>query len=208
MSEETPVTAVDPPYEATPREDAVGSRPVAAKPRRFLLLLLALAAVAVVAVAGALLRVNDTHAPQYSLEQMAKAAQNKDWDGVQKYIDVDAVASTFVDAALSKAFGVDTSGTAGPGVGMKPAAVQMIEDSLKNSVVNPSGASIGRLSGVLFMEKAKSVTSVGENEALVTVEIPVSASETRDVVLRMARADDHWRITAFENAAELPDLSF
>lgn len=210
MREETPVAAVDSPHEAMPSEDPVGSQPIAGRPRRFLLLALlaALAVVAVVVVVGALLRANDTHAPQYSLEQMAKAARSKDWDGVQKYIDVDAVASTFVDAAISNAFGADTSGTVGADSAMKPKAIQQIKDSLEKSVENATSTETGVLSGVLFVEKPKAVTYVSEDEALVTVEVPVSAGGTRDIRLRMKRTDDHWRIAAFENAAELLDLPF
>ena len=212
MSEETPVAAVDSPHEAMAAEDPVGSQPIAGKPKRFwLLLLAALAALAVVAVAVAVLvlvRGSDTRTPQYSLEQMANAARNKDWDGVQKYIDVDAVTSTFVDAVLSSAFGADTSGTVGAGSTMKPKAVQQIKDSLKRRVVDTSGVETGDLSGVLYVDKPKTVTTVSEDEVLVTVEVPVSAGGTRDVRLRMKWAGDHWRIVAFDNATELLDLAF
>jgi hypothetical protein len=209
MSEETPVAAVDSPHEAMPSEDPVGSQPIAGKSKRFWLLLLAALAVVAVAVAVlVLVRGSDTRTPQYSLEQMANAARNKDWDGVQKYIDVDAVTSTFVDAAISNAFGADTSGTVGADSAMKPKAIQQIKDSLKRRVEDTSGVGTGDLSEVLYVDKPTSVTYVSEDEALVTVEVPVSAGGTRDIRLRMKRTDDHWRIAAFENAAELLDLPF
>jgi hypothetical protein len=122
---------------------------------------------------------------------------------VQKYMDVDAVASGFIDVAISKAFGAGTSGTGTSGAGMKPKAIQQFKDSLKQSVENPTDPKTGHLSGVLFVTKPKSVTYISKDEALVTVEVPVSAGRTQDVELRMKRADDHWRITAFENAADL-----
>jgi hypothetical protein len=209
MSEDTPVAAVDPPHEAIVPEDPVGSRPIAGRPRRFLLLAVAaLAVVAAVVAVGAVLRTNDTHAPQYSLEQMANAARNRDWDGVQKYMDVDAVASAFVDVAISTAFGDDTSRSGAVGAGMKPKAIQQIKDSLKRSVENATSTESGDLSGVLFVDKPKAVTYITKDEALVTVEVPLSAGGTRDIGLRMKWADDHWRIAAFDNAAELLDLPF
>jgi flagellar basal body-associated protein FliL len=153
MSEETPVAAVDSPHEAMPSEDPVGSQPIAGKSKRFWLLLLAALAVVAVAVAVlVLVRGSDTRTPQYSLEQMANAARNKDWDGVQKYIDVDAVTSTFVDAAISNAFGADTSGTVGADSAMKPKAIQQIKDSLKRRVEDTSGVGTGDLSEVLYVD--------------------------------------------------------
>jgi hypothetical protein len=200
VTEEAPVAAVDAAPQAMACEAPVGSQPIPAKPRRFLPLA-ALAVVAVLAAVGALLWVDYTHTPQYSLGQMARAAQNKDWDGVQKYVDVDAVASAFVDVAISKAFGEDTSGASALGAGMKPTAIRQFKDSLKNSVENATSTKTAGLSGVLFVTKPSSVTYVSNEEALVTVEVPSFGDQS--VRLRMTWADDHWRITAFESAADL-----
>lgn len=206
--------------------EAPGStKPIPKKSRRFSPPIAALAVIAVIAVIAGLVWVRYTQSPQYSLGQLASAAQNKDWDGVQKYMDVDAVASHFLDAALSNARGDDSAdddsadddtrmgddtgmsgGTSGAGTTrtMGPAFIQRFRDALKKSIEDATLKSdAGGVSSVLLGKKPKSVTYVSKKEASATVEVPAGAGGTQDVTLRMQWADDHWRITALENVADL-----
>jgi len=112
MSDERPDAIVDMSNDAAVAHIPVGNVPTGAKHRRFLPLAVALGVVAVVAVVGAVLWLNFTHSPEYSLAQMASAARSKNWDGVQKYMDVDAVTSNLVDVAVAKTLAQKRTGCA------------------------------------------------------------------------------------------------
>lgn len=181
--------------------------------------LAALAVVAIAVVAGALLWSKGASAPERVLEQMAAAAESKDWGAVQRYMDVDAVASGFIDVALDEAFGGESSGTVAPaggmgtgkvgsGTAMRTKSIEGVKATMKAAVANAVGSKPGVLSSVLFTSESEQIEYLGEDVALVTVEIPLGGSETQPVVLRMERADRAWRITAFENARELLTLPF
>jgi hypothetical protein len=211
MSEHEHVAEVDRAPEALASEGRAGGEPIPARSRRFAPLALTLAILAVVGVVGAVLWTNSTHTPEYSLGQMASAA----WNAVQKYVDVDAVTSGFVDAAISTAFGAGASGTGmsrtGSAIGqtgMKSAAAQQFRDSLKQSVANAASTNAGGLSGFLFVKQPKRVTYPSKDEALVTVEVPTGRGGAQDVALKMNRVADHWRITAFANTADLLGLPY
>jgi len=163
-----------------------------------------------VAVGVGVAWVSYTRSPTYSLGMMANAARSKDWDGVQKYVDVDAVVGHAVDAALGQGLKSTTSGFGGLVAGLaqstKPALSQLAKASFKNSIESGQ-VSLGGLVGVasIFVgQRVKSVTFTG-NEALVTVEVPQDAVAPFDLKLRMKRVDDFWRVTAIENILELPN---
>jgi hypothetical protein len=205
--QEVPVVEAEVSPTEMPTGVPFGAASVAAKPRRFVPWLLAAAVLVVVGVAGALAWVNYTRSPEYSLGQMASAAQNKDWDGVQKYMDVDAVTSNLVDVAMSQALTKDTTGLGALGAGlaqaMKPALTQQLKDTLRKSVEDATSTATGGISGVLRAKSPKSVTYVTKTEVLVTLKMPDKTGGTQDMKLRMKWADDHWRVTAFENAVDL-----
>ena len=207
MSDERPDAIVDMSNDAAVADIPVGNVPTGAKHRRFLPLAVALGVVAVVAVVGAVLWLNFTHSPEYSLAQMASAARSKNWDGIQKYMDVDAVTSNLVDVAVAKTLAQDTSGLGALGAGlaqaMKPVLTQQLKDTLKKSVEEATSTATGGISGVLSVKSPKSVTYVSNDEVLVTLEMPAKSGGTQDIKLRMKRVDDHWRVTAFENAGDL-----
>lgn len=196
------------------------AEPVPKKTQRPWLLLVALAVLALVAVVFGVLRAPRPESPEHALRQLSKAAENKDWGGVQKYMDVDAVATHYVDVALSNALGDDgadgagamaggnamgaSSGGVGVGRTMKPVFVQRFRDSLKKRVEEGTlKADAGGVASVLRGKKPKRVSYVSRKEASASVEVPAGAGGTREVTLRMEWADDHWRIVALENIGEL-----
>lgn len=209
------------------------SEPTSATPagssRRLLPLVLALAIVAVIAVAAvafSLLRPADPGSPEYSLSEMARAARSRDWPGVKRYLDVESVASSYIGAVISNAFGTlsgDATGTGSAGgmmsrdsaasqpltgEGMAAKAVANFKVSLQRAVEKATDARVEGLSGFLFAEKPKDVAYVGKDVAVVTVEVAVSGGGTQDVKLRMERSGDHWRATTFENMSDLLSIAF
>lgn len=75
--------------------------------KRTILLTSLVVVLALLVAAGTMCRYNYTRSPQYSLHQLARAAAEKDWDGVQKYVDFDCVVSQGVDEATIGVFGGD-----------------------------------------------------------------------------------------------------
>jgi hypothetical protein len=155
---------------------------------------------------------NYTRSPTYSLGQLAQAVQDRDWVGVQKYVDVQAVVGQAVDAAVSKSLNGDTSGIGSLATGLaqsaKPTLVQQATELLRKSVetrATSSGDGVGSLVGFFAANQVKSVTYVSDGEALVTVAVPYSG-QVFDLRLRMKRTGDHWRVTGIENILDLPAL--
>jgi len=179
------------------------------KRSRLPLLIAVVVAVAVLAGAGLWWR-SFTRSPGYSLGQLAKAVQEKDWDGVQKYVDIDEVVDQLMGVAMSQALEEDDSGFGALGAAlfesMKPALAKEVKDSFQEAIEN--GVSDGdsapsSLAGFLAADKVKSITYIGD-EALVTVEIPGDGDKSVDLRLRMKRVDDFWRVVAIENIEDLP----
>jgi len=204
---------------AKPRTGGMGTPK---KRSRLLVLITVLAIVVIGAVVGGLLWQQYLQSPRHALAQLAAATESQDWSGVQTYVDVDAVASNFVDAALSNAQGEDAAGEEDErGAGedspmraqprkerdtpsMKSAFVDQFGDALKQAVEDGTlNADAGGVSSVLLGEKVTDVAYVSETEAAVTMAVSDGAGRTRDIRLRMQKADDHWRIIALENIDDL-----
>jgi len=225
MSETTPVDADELNHlssaSSTSESVATVSQP---SPTRLpkLLLLAAVALVALAAVAFALLQTPDAGTPGGSLSQMTKAIRSGDWGRVQRYIDVEAVAAFFVDTTLANAMGGDSPdgltgnvggmggagnapGSSGSGLAgtMKDVFVGRFKESVKQTVEARGKTSTGEPSALLLIENPTSVEYVGDNEALATVQVPTDDGDTQEVVVRMIRDGDHWRIMALENFADL-----
>ena len=90
-------------------------------------------------VVGGLRRVQYMRSPQYSVEQLARAATAKDWEGVQKYADVDAVVDDQVDKLIDGTLGGDDSWLGGLGYRLweskKPKATSIPAVCAANEVI-------------------------------------------------------------------------
>jgi hypothetical protein len=176
---------------------------------RTLLIIVALVLIALLVGAG-LWWLDYTRSPAYSVGQLAQAVQDRDWVGVQRYVDVQAVVGQAVDAAVSKSLNGDTSGIGSLVTGLaqsaKPALVKQATELLRSSVETRATSSVdgvGSLVGFFAANHVKSVTYLSDAEALVTVAVPYSG-QVFDLRLRMKRTGDHWHVTGIENILDLP----
>jgi len=188
---------------------------------RWMTLVAVLMAVVVVGI-GAVLWMRYAQSPRRSLAGLSDAVQARDWDGVQRYVDVDGVASHFVDSALSTARGDDVSdaederAAGGDGAmsarprkekdapSMKSVFVGKFREALRRSVEDATlSADAGGVSSVLLGGKVKQVTYASKADASVTMAVPDGVGGTQEITLRMRWAEDHWRIVALENVGDL-----
>jgi hypothetical protein len=175
-------------------------------------LIVTLALIAILLLAGigaAVWWIDFTHSPAYSIGQLAEAVQRRDWDGVQKYVDIDSVVRHAVDAAVSKAVKQDTTGLGALAAGIvkstKADLVAQAKLTLRQGVEQgQSTLATDSISSVGFfaINQVKSVTYVGD-EALVTVEVPLARGKPLELKLRMKRVGDHWRVIAIDNILDL-----
>jgi hypothetical protein len=153
--------------------------------------------------------VSFTRSPAYSIEQLSTAMRHRDWDGFQKYVDVEAIAAGAFGALESEPAAQDSAETSVADTEY----VQMMGHGLADTVNEgikyafDKGPSSATLAGSVFStaitaRDVKSVAYTG-GEAAVVVEIPLAEGGSTDVKLRMKRVGDHWRVVAVENAAEL-----
>ena len=161
-------------------------------------------ALVLVGVSGALW-VRYTETPQYSLTQLTGAARAKDWAGVQKYIDFEAVADNLIAGVTLNVNAGDGNGSGSAGAkmatGMKPVFLKQLKDGMRESVASDEMKSTSGLFGVLSAKKPTIVKSVG-GESLVTVQVAKDGGGVLELKLKMRRVGDYWRIIAFGSAAE------
>lgn len=196
--------------------------PVSGKLRRYMILIAALVLMVAIGVGAVAASARYKESPRHSLAQLTVAVTDKDWSGVERYIDVDAVASSYMDALLTNAQGdaaAEASATLGregvedngggmdgdeSGTTMNPVFLQLFRDSLRKAVESGSLSSdAGGLASVLLGKKAKDVEYESADVALVTVEVPSATGDTQVITLRMKRAGGLWRITAVANLDDL-----
>jgi len=168
-----------------------------------------------------------TRSPAYSLGELAKAGQARDMDGVQKYLDIDAVIDQLLDIAISKVLA--ESGEADPSAAgmiemMKPMLAEQLKEEIRKSIEEGKGAGgsgtglvtnlfaltggpggaqkAGPITNLFVLGKAKTTGRTG-NEALLTIGIKDRKGKPLDLTLRMKRTGNHWQVIAIENAEEL-----
>lgn len=142
--------------------------------------------------------------PDYSIQRLGSAVEDRDWNGFLKYVDTEAVLGQVVELVVARSAMAEDPDFGGLSQSAKRDLVHGAKDALREGIEKggESSRSLGTLGGYLSAKKVKSATRVGD-EALVTVEV---AGENRviDVTLRMKRADNYWRVIRIENLADLP----
>lgn len=183
-------------------------------------LLVAALAVGLIGLISGLFWFRFTTTPQYSYRQLSGSARRGDWVGVQRYLDAESVASSYVDALLSNAasgsadaaarpstMGGRAGGSKAPGAAsgseMKISFAKRFEASLKQSVEDSALKDRGGISSVLIAGRPGRVTFVSEDVATVAVEVPEGDDADPDAQLTMQRVDDHWRVMAVSNIDDL-----
>lgn len=177
--------------------------------------LLVLAGTVIIAVAAvAYFAERQAGSPTGSLAALSKAARHGDWDAVETYVDVDAVASQIARSRFAVATGGDPGGEAPPeaggamGAGESPAAMEarmstVYVDNFRTILQERVEAGIERgtagVEGVLVAGRAKHVEHVSDTEVRATIEVPVDDDGTAEIIVTMVRVDDHWQIIALEN---------
>jgi len=155
---------------------------------------------------------------------LAEAVRDGDWDGVQAVLDAEAVAGSYIDTALSNASGGDSTDGAGSGSGMggnstppgppqpalgdrmRSAFTTQFTTALKRLVKNKGVTDSGAPAPLLLVADSAKIEETGQTEAVATVSLPDTAGEPQDVSVRLAKTEDAWRITAFENLDDLMGL--
>lgn len=195
------------------RESTAGVR---TPPHRRIAIVAAAAVVVVVAAIALALLWEPSGSPGHSLRELRNAAAAGDWSGVERYFDAESVASVYVAAALEGAFADDgartgTTGTTrgmggsvGVGEDMESAFVLRFADALKTAIEGGTlSAGDGGIAAILLGDAPFEVETAGDMEATARISVPTAAGATEDVVLRMRRVDDHWRVVALDGITDL-----
>lgn len=191
--------------------------PAAAQAPRRRIAIIAVAAVVVVAAAIAVaLAWEPPGSPERSLRDLRTAAAAGDWSGVEARFDAGSVATVYVNAALEGAFADDDArtgttgttrgmgGSVGVGADMESAFVQRFTDAFKTAIEEGTlSADEGGIAAILLGDAPFEVETTGDAEATARISVPTAAGATEDVVLRMQRADDHWRVVALDGITDL-----
>lgn len=182
---------------------------------RIALIVVAVAAVVLIGgVVAAFAWSNYTRSPQYSLKMLGKAVGDHDWDGFQRYVDVDAIANQAFDAAMSQStketLEKDDSGFGALGAALaqgivqslKPAFVEQVRTAIKTAITSEDDANtdgVGALPARVRTSTQVTVQREGDT-AMVSLK---SKDTTQALELRMKRVDDHWKVVAIVNIVEL-----
>jgi hypothetical protein len=152
------------------------------------------------------------YSPSYCLAQISIGVQERDWDRVDKYVDVDAVVASAMDSAAAGLTQNDPPSyiklTSNVAKATSPYVAEKVEDALRKSVEHgPSSATepaAGSLRDVLAVMSVKNVT-YDEKGALATVGVRNASGAPVNLAIRMQRGffTRHWRITAIENILDL-----
>jgi hypothetical protein len=160
---------------------------------------------------GGIMWLDFRNSPSYCLAQISIGVQERNWNRVGKYIDVDAVVAAAMDSAAADLTHNDPpsyvkliSNTAKM---TSPYVAEKAEDALRKSVERgPSSATVpaGSLRDMLAVMSVKNVT-YDDKGALATVSVRNTSGAPVDLAIRMQRGffTRQWRITAIENILDL-----
>jgi hypothetical protein len=146
--------------------------------------------------------------PAYSIGRLARAVETRDWAKFEMYVDVDMVVSHAVDdsydALLDRDSGLGEL-SASLGASLKPALVEQSKKVLRDTVESGRIRFDNRLGPFGSYAIAANVETLerGADEAVVSIPVPLAGRQT-DLILRMERSGDHWRVIRIENIEDLP----
>ena len=153
-----------------------------------------------------------TDTPQYSLARMTVAVSNGDWEGFLEYVDIDRLTEGFVDAAISKVTeqflkeeGDNPFAALGLGVlqGMKPTMISEAKKSFKEAVIGKGEVESAEAASASFLTDLPVEMSASGGNALITYAGTDDKGKPVDVVVRIERDGEVWRLVAFDNVEEL-----
>jgi hypothetical protein len=191
------------------------SEPLVGSPRRgrgrSTLLVLGIVLLVLVVI-GVLAWRQYTTSPRYALTQLALSAQSGDWEGVQTWMDVDAVSDDIVDAAIEQALADRESEigqlgllgeelAAGIAEAMRPRLAEEVREQMREQIQSQDGDA-RRYFGALYIGNNPEALEVSGDQARAVVELPYRERQV-ELDLGLQRAGDAWRVVQLNNAAEL-----
>lgn len=150
--------------------------------------------------------------PRFALTRLAQSAQGGDWEGVRRYMEVDAVADDIVDSAIEQALAdresqIGQLGLLGEGLAagiaeaMKPQLAEEVRAQMREQVEAQEGSARTWFGAIVVGADPESL-DVQNGEARAVVVLPYRGQRVR-LDLGMQRADGRWRVVTLNNAAEL-----
>ena len=150
--------------------------------------------------------------PRFALTRLAQSAQGGDWEGVRRYMEVDAVADDIVDTAIEQALAerqgeIGRLGLLGEGLAsgiaeaMRPRLGEEVRTQMRERVEAQEGT-VRRWLGAAVVGANPESLDIQDDEARAVVVLPYRGQRVR-LDLGMQRADGQWRVMTLNNAAEL-----
>lgn len=175
-------------------------------------LLIALLVIAILVVIALVAWRQYSTTPRYALTQLAQSAQAGDWEGVQTWMDVDAIADDIVDAAIDQALADRESEigqlgllgeelAAGIAEVMRPRLAEEVRAQMREQIEAQDG-DIRRYLGAMVVANNPEALEVSGDSARAVVELPYRGRQVR-LDLGLTRSGDAWRVVRLNNAAEL-----
>ncbi|RJQ55807.1 MAG: hypothetical protein C4521_01600 [Actinobacteria bacterium] len=145
--------------------------------------------------------------PEESLDALARSVERRDWKGFQRYVDVDSVAESLVDAKIDKE--IDRRfGDSGESVlarafaaSVRPRLVREVKDGFGEAFEESSKSKL-KTAVEVFRSDAQRGIRVRDEKAIVTLESK-REKKSRLLKLEMRVSGDHWKVVRILNAADL-----
>ncbi|MEL7668078.1 MAG: hypothetical protein AAGU73_07770 [Actinomycetota bacterium] len=154
-------------------------------------------------------------APALAVFDLAAAAEAGDVTGVRTYMDSTAVAVSFARAIMDIARADDEPGSNSghadnlPVGKMEQTYSEQFTADVLAAVENGTLVAEGTVLAAILDEGPGAVEYVGDDEALVSVDVPVlEGAEAHTAHFRMVRTGDRWMLIAVEDTTDLYGLFF
>lgn len=148
-----------------------------------------------------------THTPIYSLKQAGKAIFANDQMSIEKYIDLDSIASHIIDEKLSTNPEIlDNPFALGMADLMKPQLVILSKQGILNSFQEVRDRSKKENGKIRYVKDIKILQNDGKNAM---VEIILYGKNNIDINIKigMHKMNGYWQVTQWFNANEMEKLA-